>query len=362
MRAVAAATSSDDRDGVAAVDGSPTEVNLSPADRSAGRTRGARRRPATPVDPLAARRLLTRAAGGSGIACLFAGSAFAASYVLLTFPHRVQLAASALVLGLIVAGLFVAGAAARELLYWRGSLRRLARLSNELRAGEAALSELDAIGGGAEVLVEPVRSILLDLREQKRVNAELREEMRQRIFNRTDALERQLGVMKTQASRDALTGLGNRRGLDAVASQMFSACRGSREDLCVLMIDVDNFKPLNDTLGHAAGDEMLKGIADVLRSSIRENDGAYRIGGDEFVVLLPRASRLIGERLAGRLTKLVELLAQPLNLPHPPALSIGIAALSDDESGEAKDLLARADRHLYELKQGKTGRLQRPAA
>ena len=312
--------------------------------------------------PDATRRWASRAVIGAATACAFACSLALASRVLTTLPGRVQLAASLLVLAFAIIVLFAMGALARELVWWRGSLRRLARLVNELRAGEATMGELDAVVGGSAALVEPIRSILLDLREQKRVNAELKEEMRQRIFNRTDALERQLGAMKAQASRDALTGLNNRRAFDAMAPQIFAACRASREDLCVLMIDVDNFKPLNDTLGHAAGDEMLKGIAEIVRSSIREHDSAYRIGGDEFVVLLPRSSRAMGERLGERLASLVDHLARPLRLANQPGLSVGVAALSEDESGEAKDLLGRADRRLYELKSGKPNRPTRSVA
>ena len=216
--------------------------------------------------------------------------------------------------------------------------------------------------GGAAILVEPLRSILLDLREAKRTNLALQEEMRSRILSRTDALERQLGTLKTQAARDVMTGLGNRRAFDTMSEQIFKACAESHQDLCALMIDVDNFKPLNDTLGHAAGDELLKSIGEIIRSSIREHDSAYRVGGDEFVILLPRANRVIGDRLAGRLTSLVDHLARPLKLPHAPALSIGTAALSDEKFADAKAMMDQADRRLYAMKAKKPQRLQRNVA
>ena len=299
----------------------------------------------------------------SGVLLVFLLSVLAANAVLQKMHEDVRLTSSMLVLTVALVMLMGIGAAARELTYWRRSCRALAKLVNELRAGQAPLADLEDISGGARVIVEPLRSILLDLREQKRVNAELSEEMRNRILSRTDALERQLGTLKAQASRDALTGLNNRRAFETALPQIFTACRSSREDLCALMIDVDHFKPLNDTLGHAAGDEFLKAIGEIIRSSIREHDVAFRVGGDEFAILLPRANVEIGKRLAERVTSLVDHLARPMRLPMPPGLSVGTAALSDEPRvADAKELMATADRRLYEAKQKKPGRDQRSVA
>jgi diguanylate cyclase (GGDEF)-like protein len=295
-------------------------------------------------------------------AVLFSLSVLVASYVLDRFAMRVTLTASLILLSAALVGLLVVFVAARDLLYWRRSARSLARLINELRAGDAPISDLDRVKGGTAILIEPLRSILLDLREAKRTNAGLQEEMRSRILSRTDALERQLGTLKTQAARDGMTGLGNRRAFDAMSPEIFKACAENHEDLCALMIDVDNFKPLNDTLGHAAGDELLKSIGEIIRSSIREHDSAFRVGGDEFVIFLPRAARAIGERLATRIASLVDHLARPLKLPHPPALSIGVAALSDEKLSDIKHLMDLADKRLYEVKAKKPHRKQRNVA
>lgn len=304
---------------------------------------------------------IVRAFAAIGSACLFLLSLILANMVITQFPHNVTLTASVLVLTAALIGLFSLGALAREVIFWRRSMRNLAKLVNELRAGEAPISDLEHIHGGARSLVEPVRAILLDLREQKRENNDLQEEMRRRILSRTDALERQLSSMKAQASRDGLTGLNNRRAFDTMMPQIFKACLDSCEDLCVLMIDVDNFKPLNDTLGHAAGDEMLKSIAAIIQSSIREHDSAYRLGGDEFVIAMPRSSRSMGEKLGQRLASLVDHLARPQRLAAPAALSIGVAALSDGKIKEHKQLLELADKRLYEAKEKKPNRKRRSA-
>jgi diguanylate cyclase len=294
-------------------------------------------------------------------ACLFLLSLLLANLVITQFPHHVTLTASVLLLAAAMIALFSLGAFARELIYWRRSHRSLAKLVNELRAGDAPIADLERIHGGARVMVEPVRAILLDLREQKRINADLHEEIRQRILSRTDALERQLNALKAQAARDGLTGLNNRRAFDTMMPQIFKACLESCEDLCVLMIDVDNFKPLNDTLGHAAGDEMLKAVAAIIQSSIREHDSAYRLGGDEFVIVMPRSSRAMGDKLGQRLGTLVDHLARPQKLALPPGLSVGVSALSDGKIKDFKALLELADRRLYEAKERKPNRHRRTA-
>jgi diguanylate cyclase (GGDEF)-like protein len=132
------------------------------------------------------------------------------------------------------------------------------------------------------------------------------------------------------------------------------------------MIDVDNFKPLNDTLGHAAGDEMLRNIGQVIKSSMRDTDAAFRVGGDEFVVLLSGADEEAGRRLADRISKLVAGLAMPLKMERPVGLSIGVASLREGlKHGERPThslLVAAADARLYEVKKTRPGRAHRGAA
>ena len=115
---------------------------------------------------------------------------------------------------------------------------------------------------------------------------EMDREVRQRIANKTEALERKIGSLHNQATRDVLTGLLNRRALDEHLAKAMERCAAKGLAVSVLMIDVDNFKPLNDTLGHAAGDELLRSIGQLLRSTLRDGDTPFRCGGDEFVIVL----------------------------------------------------------------------------
>src|SRR5262249_27222215 len=161
------------------------------------------------------------------------------------------------------------------------------------------------------------RRILHDHLSQQKGLAELEAEMSQRVAGRTDALERVIGSLRQQATRDPLTGLFNRRLLDQQLPELISQCRANALDLAILMIDVDHFKHLNDTLGHAAGDELLRSIAQIIRSSIREQDHAYRCGGDEFVIVMPDADSETAHSMAARVTSLVDGLSRTLKVVMP---------------------------------------------
>lgn len=240
--------------------------------------------------------------------------------------------------------------AVRHEWYWTRPMRQLRKTLEAVRSGELAIDALSSVGGGASRLVPDLQSLLRELRQQRQQNRLLEEEMRQRIAGRTDALERRLGSLKEQATRDALTGLRNRRALEEEYPRVFEGCKAAGTDLCVVMIDVDHFKLLNDTLGHARGDELLRSIGQLIRSTIRDGDLAYRYGGDEFVVVLPGGSRSAGESLSTRLESLVDGLVKPLRLPLPPRLCCGISTARDSVASTAQELLDASDKQLYERK------------
>jgi diguanylate cyclase (GGDEF)-like protein len=222
-----------------------------------------------------------------------------------------------------------------------------------VQAGELPVDALLEVDGGLRPLVPVVQAVLRELREQQITIAALEAEMRQRIANRTDALERTIGSLRHQATRDALTGLFNRRFMDQFLAQTVQRHLKERKDLSLLMIDIDHFKLLNDTLGHASGDELLRTVGQLIRSSIRGEDAGFRCGGDEFVVLLPHTDAEQGKVLADRLTSLVDALGRTMKVPRPPRLSIGIATLGDCAERTAEGLLRAADRALYEVKRAR---------
>jgi diguanylate cyclase (GGDEF)-like protein len=252
----------------------------------------------------------------------------------------------------------IAGAVAVYLARWRLPARRLARTLEEVRRGERPIDDLRLpdSAGGLSPLLPMLREMFKEFRRQKAELAKLELEISERVARRTDALERTLNGLRAQASRDPLTGLLNRRMLDQSLDEVVARCRADRAALCVMMIDLDDFKVLNDTLGHAKGDELLQAVGQLIRSSLREDDLAFRCGGDEFVILFPGASKQHAQGVGRRLTELVDALVKPLHVPRKPRLCIGLSVLGEgwgEPSGKA--LLALADKRLYATKAVRKG-------
>ena len=164
-------------------------------------------------------------------------------------------------------------------------------------------------------------------------------------------LEESQRELREQANSDTLTGLPNRRFFDQVANKELSLMKRQKEYFAVLMLDIDHFKSVNDTHGHAAGDEVLVQVAHTLSKTIREEDMVARTGGEEFVVASPYTNRLAAIVLAERLRKAVEALEIQFegNL-IPVTISIGIA-LQPQDGDNIEEIMAAADERLYTAKQ-----------
>ena len=159
------------------------------------------------------------------------------------------------------------------------------------------------------------------------------------------------------ATQDALTGIGNRRVFYARAESELSRCRRKGTPLSVLMIDLDRFKSINDTLGHAVGDETLRRFTALLQPHLREYDFFARLGGEEFGVLLPDASEEVAVAIAERLRELTEAEHLPVrSFPTPTTASIGAAQLREEENS-IDQLMQRADQALYAAKSGGRNRV-----
>jgi diguanylate cyclase (GGDEF)-like protein len=153
-----------------------------------------------------------------------------------------------------------------------------------------------------------------------------------------------------RAEHDALTGLSNRVGLAAAVEASLESAASHGGDLAALFLDLDNFKSVNDTYGHAAGDRLLKIVAERLRHSLRATDIAARIGGDEFVVL---AKGLTSEQAAELSDRLTSAISATYDLGDGVRATIGVSvgvALVPEHGADAEALLAVADEALYEAK------------
>jgi diguanylate cyclase (GGDEF)-like protein len=148
------------------------------------------------------------------------------------------------------------------------------------------------------------------------------------------------------ARTDELTGLPNRRHFAAQLERELGRTRRDWTPLSLLLLDIDNFKQINDTHGHAAGDLMLVQVARSIACCVRAPDLVARLGGDEFAVLLPQSDRVAAEGVVGRIT---ETIAQQ-DLPFRTTVSVGVSTV---ERGESSDLLEQADRLLYRAKRSR---------
>lgn len=166
-------------------------------------------------------------------------------------------------------------------------------------------------------------------------------------------------ALQTLARTDPLTGLLNRRALEQAAAALIAQARRHGDPLCLLLIDLDAFKAINDRHGHAAGDQALLLTAESLQGTLRPGDLAGRWGGEEFCVLLARSGAEAGSAFDKRLrTALAQRASATLHFPLD--FSTGLSVLEDEDDFTADDLelmLQRADAALYRAKAAGRGRL-----
>lgn len=207
--------------------------------------------------------------------------------------------------------------------------------------------------------------IVEDVTEQRRAGDELRESLERAVAQRTAELKAanaRLGAeigdrrqaeerARHLADHDALTGLPNRRLLEDRLTQALALSQRNRKQTAVMFVDLDRFKTINDSLGHAAGDEVLQEVARRLVKQLRVGDTICRIGGDEFVVVLPEAKRSTdAAHVAG---KIIETLSQPVRAADRELTvtpSIGIAVFPED-GRDAETLIRNADAAMYHAKE-----------
>jgi len=187
---------------------------------------------------------------------------------------------------------------------------------------------------------------LNSVNERLRAEASDRESLMQLLRHQEEHL-------RFMAQHDPLTGLPNRTSMHQRLALALELAKRNRKKVAVMMVDLDEFKRINDTRGHPAGDQALVQLASRLRTSVRGSDTVARYGGDEFVILAGELDRLEDAGMVAE--KVADMISVPVSIPGGPAhvsCSIGISVFPDDaESGE--ELIALADRAMYATKTGK---------
>ena len=174
--------------------------------------------------------------------------------------------------------------------------------------------------------------------------------MRARALRANEELSNALATIQDMATHDSLTGLPNRASLSDTLQQALNKAERNKHRLAIFFIDLDNFKSINDTLGHPTGDQLLREMARRLRASVRDSDLVARLGGDEFVVMV----EAVGDKasLVSLAAKMLATISEPAQLQdHEVKVtgSIGIATFPADGT-DAPTLLANADMAMYRAK------------
>jgi ECF transporter S component (folate family) len=174
-------------------------------------------------------------------------------------------------------------------------------------------------------------------------------------MNKSKKLKNLHKELQVMLKFDDLTGLANRRSFMDYFEQKLSQVKDNSDKLSLLMLDIDNFKDINDTFGHQIGDHVLKEVSNILTENVRRKDLAARLGGDEFLVLLPNTDKDNAEKIAKRIKDDISSL-DIFNKDYYTTVSIGAAALNRNDDIES--LLKRADDALYKAKDRGRNRIE----
>lgn len=252
------------------------------------------------------------------------------------------------------------------LIYVAGShvlLAPIAKIRNRMQEivahpdGELQIMEVSGSDELADLasIFNKVQTSLYRHRQQLKARVQIADEnltkVNQELTLRSRELEQMVTLSQQLATTDSLTGLHNRRFLDENLGSVFALAKRHGDPLCLVLLDIDFFKQINDERGHASGDEVLKQLGELIRFSIRDSDISARMGGDEFAFVLPRITVRQGNVFATNLLEktrahsFILFNGNRLNV----TVSMGVVELSDDiHSVEA--LYGAADRALYESK------------
>lgn len=250
-------------------------------------------------------------------------------------------------------------------------LRRPKSSASRAPAAEAQFHDLGTYRGRINALAEKIRGTddlsaiigmlnqaLAETRRLRSRDHELAAAKRkvEEATRSIEAMKDELVQVKAMLHQDPLTGTLNRRGIDEAFRQEASRCDRHGVRMCVALIDLDNFKSINDTLGHQCGDHVLVHVAQSVRATLRPTDRIGRFGGEEFMLLLPETALRESAGVLARIKR--ELAAKPFlekELPLKITFSGGIAERAEREPFET--LLERADAALYQAKRAGKNRI-----
>lgn len=234
------------------------------------------------------------------------------------------------------------------------------RLCSQIRSTEAtrhipviAVAEPDDRARVLRCLDLGVNDFLTRPIERSELIARVRTQLRRKRY--ADGLRQKVEASLEMAVVDALTGLHNRRFFDGVLPSLVEEAKRKGRPLSLMMFDIDHFKGVNDAHGHEAGDKLLQGLAERIKSISRRSDIFCRLSGDEFVLLMPDTRIDIGAKVAERVRAAVASAPFPVGRSRALEATISIGLAESGRSGA--DLLREADKALYRSKEGGRNRV-----
>jgi diguanylate cyclase (GGDEF)-like protein len=260
--------------------------------------------------------------------------------------HDMRLRLLGLGLGAVVLFVLVAFRLARVV---SRPIEQLAQAARQVERREGApqfprATRVQEIAQLSQSMQAMTQSLLQREEELKTINQTLEQQVRQRTAS-LETVNRQLEQL---ATRDALTGLHNRRSFDAKIADYVQIGKRSGRGFAILMIDADHFKRINDTHGHSVGDAVLQQLAQLLTEHVRATDFVARYGGEEFVVLLPDS---VQDQNAKTVAEKIRVSAEQAVFPTVGnvTVSIGVSHWSPSDT-DLQTVFKRADQALYDAK------------
>ncbi|OZI26479.1 GGDEF domain-containing protein [Bordetella genomosp. 9] len=186
---------------------------------------------------------------------------------------------------------------------------------------------------------------------------QLSDEDRALLQDLAKMVEQELASLHT-ATVDHLTGLSNRRGFEILSQHVLSLCERLRLPVTLMLLDVDHFKAINDTHGHAEGDQALAAFAEILRGTLRDSDVLARLGGDEFVALLSNVDAPQASVVSERLRQSFEQAGDDSTRIYELLPSIGCATVNEHTGYRLESLLQAADGAMYQNKRARRARMR----
>jgi len=194
--------------------------------------------------------------------------------------------------------------------------------------------------------------ILLDITSQKIAEEKLNQVLKE-LEHSNKERQKMITKLQTLSIRDDLTGIYNRRGFFTIAGEYLQLAVRKKTQMCLLFMDLDNLKWINDTLGHHKGDEALVNVAKILRKTFRKSDVKGRMGGDEFAIFPIDSTHVGAESAESRLRKNIDAFNADIGNPFVLSVSMGIASYDPEHPCSIDELLVRADKLMYEEKRSK---------